>query len=75
MDPIAAKVKHVMEEIQAGITEKRLLFKSEIGFMEQGQEHQSTMLIFSGLELITLIAAALVQLFCIKSLLDNRTLV
>lgn len=68
-------MKHVLEEIEAGIDEKRMLFKSQMGFMEQEKEQHSNMLILTALELFALIAAALVQLFYLKSLIDNKTFV
>ena len=75
IDPFTTKIKHVLEEVEAGIDEKRMLFKSQMGFMEQEKEQHSNMLILTGLELMTLVAAALVQLFCLKNLIDNKTFV
>lgn len=75
IDPFTTKMKHIMEEIEAGIDDKRMSFKSQMGFMDQEKEQHSNMLILTGLELLTLIASGLVQLFCLKNLIDNKTFV
>lgn len=51
------------------------MYKSEMGFKEREEEHQATMLMLTGVELLAIITTAVTQMFCLRSLLDNRSIV
>ena len=51
------------------------MFKAEWSFKDREQRHQSEMLILTGVELVVILGTAIVQMWCIKQLLDNRIIV
>ena len=50
-------------------------YKYQWGFLDNQYAHDSRLLGLTGLELLVMIVAALVQIYFIKSLLDNRAVV
>ena len=50
-------------------------YKWEWGFMDKELKHQEEMLALTGVELFVIIVTAIVQMYCIKNLLDNRSIV
>lgn len=53
----------------------RQTYKSEMGFKEREEEHMSTMLMLTGVELLAILSTAVIQMFCLRNLLDNRSIV
>lgn len=51
------------------------IFRSEWGFHDRQEHHQSEMLILTGVELVIILGTAIVQIYCIKNLFDNRLVV
>lgn len=64
-----------MEEMVSGERIREHTYKYEWGFLENQLRHDGRMLGLTALELIIIIATALVQLCFVKSLLDNRAIV
>jgi hypothetical protein len=50
-------------------------FREEWSFKDRQENHQSEMLILTGIELMVIIGTAIVQMYCIKNLFDNRLIV
>jgi hypothetical protein len=46
-----------------------------MGFQEQSESHESKLLLLTSLELIAIIVTTIVQIGCLKKLIDNRTVV
>jgi hypothetical protein len=47
------------------------LYKWQWGFYEKHERHQVDMLGFTGAELFAVIGTSIVQMYCIKNLIDN----
>jgi hypothetical protein len=51
------------------------IYKSQLGFKEKEDDHMHTMLMLTGLELLAIVSTAIVQMFCLRNLLENRSIV
>lgn len=50
-------------------------FKWEWGFLEREERYDSEMLKLTGVELIVILATSIVQMYCVKGLLENRQVI
>lgn len=65
----------LIEEMKESEKKQEKMFKSEWSFRDREERHQSEMLILTGVELVVILGTAIVQMWCIKELLDNRIIV
>lgn len=71
----AQRASSLVEELLQSETKQEKMFKAEWSFRDREERHQSEMLILTGVELIVILGTAIVQMWCIKQLLDNRIIV
>ena len=71
----AEKIKGILNELEDTEVQREKMYKTEWSFRDREEQHQSEMLSLTGVELLIILGTAVVQMYCIKSLLDNRLIV
>lgn len=69
------KLQSIQEEIVSGEKLREHSYKYQWGFLDNQYAHDTRLLTLTGFELLVMIAAAIIQVYFIKSLLDNRAVV
>lgn len=69
------KLQVIHDEVVSGEKLREHSYKYQWGFLDNQYSHDSRLLGLTGLELLVMIAAAIIQVYFIKSLLDNRAVV
>lgn len=65
----------IFEELQQNEKRREKTYREEYNFRDRQEHHQSEMLILTGVELFVILGTAVIQMYCIKGLLDNRSVV
>ena len=69
------KMETLLDSMKQTEMKRQNRYKWEWGFMDKELKHQEEMLALTGVELFIIIATAIVQMYCIKNLLDNSSVV
>ena len=70
-----SKIRHIMKQMETTEVKREHEFKSQHGFLSRENAHEQVLLVLTGIELLGVVAATLVQVALVKSLLENRQVV
>lgn len=71
----ASKLEQIAAEVTSGEKLREHSYKYQWGFLDNQYTHDSRLLGITGIELLIIILSAAVQVYYIKTLLDNRAIV
>ena len=69
------KMVDMLQAMEQTEIKRQNRYKWEWGFQDKELKHQEEMLALTGVELFVIIVTSVIQMYCIKNLLDNRSVV
>ncbi len=71
----AQKMNTIMEESKQTDKTRTQMYKWEWGFLEREERYEDEMLRLTAAELFAILVTAIIQMYCIKNLLESKQIV